>query len=73
MEVAYSTLLQRDVARNDTEVMIGSTRPFAKDDKEHPKIVTYACLPFSAPFSLLLTAALALAVTTRSSSPFSVR
>lgn len=41
MEVAYSTLLQRDVARTDAEGMVGSTRPFAKDDKEHPKIITY--------------------------------
>lgn len=41
MEVAYSTLLQRDVARTDAEVMVGSTRPFAKDNKEHPKIITY--------------------------------
>ncbi len=41
MEVAYSTLLQRDVALTDTEAMVGSTRPFAKDNKEHPKIVTY--------------------------------
>ncbi|KAI9454139.1 arginase family-domain-containing protein [Lactarius psammicola] len=40
MEVAYSTLLQRDVALTDTEAMVGSTRPFAKDNKEHPKIVT---------------------------------
>ena len=53
MEVAYSTLLQRDVARTDAEIIVGSTRPFAKDDKEHPKIVTYVpsalpsvhCLP----------------------------
>src|SRR6266404_3380265 len=41
MEVAYSTLLQRDVARDDTVDMVGSTWPFAKDNKEHPKIVTY--------------------------------
>lgn len=40
MEVAYSTLLHRDVALTDTEGMIGPTRPFAKDNKEHPKIVT---------------------------------
>ncbi|KAI0275301.1 Arginase/deacetylase [Gloeopeniophorella convolvens] len=40
MEVAYSTLLQREVARKDPEGMIGSTVPFAKDKKEHPKIVT---------------------------------
>lgn len=45
MEVAYSTLLQRDVARTDTEDMVGSTRPFAKDKKEHPKIVTYISSP----------------------------
>lgn len=41
MQVAYSTLLQRDVARANPEGMVGSTRPFAKDHKEHPKIVTY--------------------------------
>ena len=71
MEVAYSTLLQRDVARTDTEVMVGSTSPFAKDKKEHPKIVTY--ISSSPPhFSPLLIAALALAGTTRSFSPFSV-
>ncbi|KAH9031856.1 Arginase/deacetylase [Lactarius hengduanensis] len=40
MEVAYSTLLQRDVVRTDTEAVVGSTRSFAKDNKEHPKIVT---------------------------------
>ncbi|KAF8265767.1 hypothetical protein EI94DRAFT_1685241 [Lactarius quietus] len=37
MEVAYSTLLQRDVARTDAG---GSTRRFAKDNREHPKIIT---------------------------------
>ena len=41
MEVAYSTLLQRDVAHTDAKVIVGSTRPFAKDNKEHPKIITY--------------------------------
>ncbi|KAI0285483.1 Arginase/deacetylase [Russula aff. rugulosa BPL654] len=40
MEVAYSTLLQRDVPYPDLEREIGSTRPFAKDKREHPKIVT---------------------------------
>ncbi|KAI0308333.1 Arginase/deacetylase [Multifurca ochricompacta] len=41
MEVAYSTLLQRDVAFTSLEDMpISSTRPLAKDNKEHPKIVT---------------------------------
>ncbi|KAI0256999.1 hypothetical protein BJV78DRAFT_1159464, partial [Lactifluus subvellereus] len=40
MQVAYSTLLQRDVARANPEGMVGSTRRFAKDNKEHPKIVT---------------------------------
>ncbi len=44
MEVAYSTLLQREVPRPGRERKIGSTRPFAKDPKEHPKIVTYAVL-----------------------------
>jgi agmatinase len=40
MEVAYSTLLQRDVPHPNLERMIGSTRPFARDKREHPKIVT---------------------------------
>ncbi|KAF8506556.1 hypothetical protein F5888DRAFT_1791011 [Russula emetica] len=40
MEVAYSTLLQRDVPHPDLERTIGSTRPFARDNREHPKIVT---------------------------------
>ena len=40
MEVAYSTLLQRDVPHLDVERAIGSTRPFARDNREHPKIVT---------------------------------
>ncbi|KAI0066416.1 Arginase/deacetylase [Artomyces pyxidatus] len=39
MEVAYSTLLKRDVARNSTEG-VGEVRAFAKDKKEHPKIIT---------------------------------
>jgi agmatinase len=41
MEVAYSTLLQRDTAHTGLERKIGSTRPFAKDNKEHPRIVSY--------------------------------
>ncbi|KAH9965129.1 arginase family-domain-containing protein [Lactifluus volemus] len=40
MEVAYSTLLQRDVAHTGLERTIGSTRPFSKDNKEHPRIVS---------------------------------
>ncbi|KAI9507812.1 arginase family-domain-containing protein [Russula earlei] len=40
MEVAYSTLLWRDVPDPDRERTVGSTRPFAKDDREHPKIVS---------------------------------
>ncbi|KAI0248388.1 arginase family-domain-containing protein [Lactifluus subvellereus] len=40
MQVAYSTLLQRDLARPNPEGMVGSTRRFAKDNKEHPKIIT---------------------------------
>ncbi|KAI0295015.1 Arginase/deacetylase [Russula brevipes] len=40
MEVAYSTLLQRDVPQADRERTIGSTRRFAKDNREHPKIVS---------------------------------
>jgi agmatinase len=42
MEVAYSTLLQHDVAHTGLERTIGSTRPFSKDNKEHPRIVSYA-------------------------------
>ena len=45
MEVAYSTLLQREVPHPDRVRKIGSTRPFAKDNKEHPKIVTYVVRP----------------------------
>lgn len=57
MEVAYSTLLQRDVPGPERERTIGSTRRFAKDNREHPKIVSYAFPPFhvltisSLPFS----------------------
>ncbi|KAI0066415.1 Arginase/deacetylase [Artomyces pyxidatus] len=40
IEVAYSTLLQRDVARNVTESTVAGMRAFAKDNKEHPRIVT---------------------------------
>ncbi|KAI0053433.1 Arginase/deacetylase [Auriscalpium vulgare] len=40
MEVAYSTLLRRDVARNGSEALTGDMRAFAFDKKEHPKIVT---------------------------------
>ncbi|KAH9964187.1 Arginase/deacetylase [Russula dissimulans] len=40
MEVAYSTLLQRDIPWPDRERPIGSTRRFAKDNREHPKIVS---------------------------------
>jgi hypothetical protein len=47
MEVAYSTLLQRDVPQADRERTIGSTRRFAKDNREHPKIVSYAPVAIS--------------------------
>jgi len=40
MEVAYSTLLQRDMPWPDRERPIGSTRRFAKDNREHPKIIS---------------------------------
>ncbi|KAI0003815.1 arginase family-domain-containing protein [Russula compacta] len=40
MEIAYHTLLQRDVPHPDRERTTGSTRPFAKDNREHPKIIT---------------------------------
>ena len=50
MEVAYSTLLQRDVPHPDHERMIGATRPFAKDHREHPKIVTYVLCFFTSYF-----------------------
>src|SRR6266851_4253535 len=53
MDVTYSTLLQRDVPQPDHERTIGSTRPFAKDNKEHPNIVTYGHLlcPYRALFT----------------------
>jgi agmatinase len=54
MEVAYTTLLRRDVPHPDHERTIGSTRPFAKDHREHPKIVTYVlcCAGFFASYFL---------------------
>ncbi|TDL28341.1 Arginase/deacetylase [Rickenella mellea] len=39
MEVAYSTLLGRDVARNDS-IENSLTMALAKDGKEHPKIIS---------------------------------
>lgn len=42
MEVAYSTLLARTVASKHPA---GLTK-FAQDGRDHPRIVTYAVLPF---------------------------
>lgn len=39
MEVAYSTLLARDVMRRD-DTLPEFTASLAKDGKEHPRIVT---------------------------------
>jgi Arginase family len=71
MEVAYSTLLQRDVAHSGPERTIVSTRPFAKDNKEHPRIVSY--VPRSSPLIIPRTyrSPPAWAVTTPSCSLFS--
>jgi agmatinase len=75
MEVAYSTLLQRDMARTSLEGAISSTRPFAKDNKEHPKIVSYvlAICPPASRYTMNLTPPPALAVTTPSCSLFFAR
>ncbi|KAJ3010957.1 hypothetical protein NUW54_g2324 [Trametes sanguinea] len=40
MEVAYSTLLARSVASNDTTGSSAVTQRFAKDGKQHPRIVS---------------------------------
>ncbi|KAH9937341.1 Arginase/deacetylase [Fomitopsis serialis] len=40
MEVAYSSLLARGAANNDAAVHPDAVRAFAKDGKEHPRIIT---------------------------------
>lgn len=47
MEVAYSTLLAREIASEGKEgsATAAVTKRFAKDGKEHPRVVTYVILP----------------------------
>lgn len=40
MEVAYSSLLAREVAHGDPAVRPHAVSAFAKDGKEHPRIIT---------------------------------
>ncbi|KZT74972.1 Arginase/deacetylase [Daedalea quercina L-15889] len=41
MEVAYSSLLAREVPSSDSLVRPDAVRAFAKDGKEHPRIITF--------------------------------
>ena len=40
MEVAYSSLLAREVANSDPAVRPQAVSAFAKDGREHPRIIT---------------------------------
>lgn len=42
MEVAYSSLLARPIVSQDSGVRSPVVSQFAKDGKEHPRVITYA-------------------------------
>lgn len=45
MEVAYSSLLAREVANGDPAVRPHAVSAFAKDGREHPRIITSVFFP----------------------------
>ena len=47
MEVAYSSLLAREVPNNDLAVRPQAVSAFAKDGREHPRIITSVLVPSS--------------------------